>query len=148
MTPNEILKMHEQVIDAWNRHDPKKFISLLDENIVLYDTSVPTPVKGKNQAEQYFNTWVRAFPDLTMKTFNTVISGDNIAAEIECTGTNKGPLKIGDQPEIPATNRKGATKMCFFAKVKDGKTLEVRTYPDVAGMMIQLGLHELAEAHA
>lgn len=148
MTPNEMLKLHEQVVDAWNRHDPKKFISLLDENIVLYDTSIPTPVKGKAQAEQYFNNWVRAFPDFKMKTVNTVIAGDDIAAEIECTGTHKGPLKIGDQPEIPATNRQGKVRMCFFAKVKGEKTLEVRCYPDVAGMMIQLGLHELAEAHA
>jgi predicted ester cyclase len=148
MTANEILKIHEQIIESWNRHDPKKFISFLDENIVLYETSIPKPIKGRVQAEQYFNTWVSAFPDLKMKTVNTVISGDYIAAELECTGTNKGPIKLGDQPEIPATNRQATTRMCFFAKVKDGKTLEVRTYPDIAGMMIQLGLHELAEAHA
>ena len=147
MTPNEILKLHEQVQDSWNRHDAKKFVTLLDENIVFQDMSLPNPLKGKPQVEQYFNKWIGAFPDLRMKTVNTVISGDYIAAEIELTGTNKGPIKIGDRPEIPPTNRQATNRMCFFAKVRNGKTLEVRTYPDMAGMMIQLGLHELAEAH-
>ncbi len=148
MNANDLLKLHEQVVDSWNRHDSKKFVTNLDENIVLHDTSNPKPIKGKAEAEEYFNTWIAAFPDFKMKTLNTVISGDYIAAEVECSGTNTGPLKLGDQPEIPATNRKVTNSVCFFAKVKNGKTIEVRTYPDVAGMMIQLGLHELYEAHA
>jgi len=148
MNTNDLLKLHEQVVDSWNRHDSKKFVTYMDENIVLHDTSNPKPIKGKADAEKYFNTWITAFPDLTMKTLNTVISDDYIAAEVECSGINKGPLKIGDQPEIPATNRKVTIRVCFFAKVKNGKTTEVRTYPDVAGMMVQLGLQEVHEVHA
>lgn len=148
MNVNELLTLHEQVVDSWNRHDSKKFLTYLDENIVLYDTSLPKPVKGKLEAEKYFNLWTTAFPDFKMKTINTVIAGDYVAAEIECTGTHTGPLRIGEQPEIPPTNKRAINRMSFFAKIRDGKTLEVRTYPDVAGMMIQLGLHELAEAHA
>ena len=144
----DLLKLHEQVVDSWNRHDSKKFVTYLDENIVLYDTSNPKPIKGKAKAEEYFNTWIAAFPDFKMKTLNTVISDDYIAAEVECSGTHKGPLKIGDQQEFPATNRKVTNRVCFFAKVKNGKTMEVRTYPDVAGMMVQLGLQEVHEVHA
>jgi predicted ester cyclase len=148
MNANDLLKLHEQVVDSWNRHDSKKFVTYMDENIVLNDTSNPKPIKGKRDAEVYFNTWITAFPDFTMKPLNTVISGDYIAAEVECSGTNKGPLKIGDQPEFPATNKKVTNKVCFFAKVKNGKATEVRTYPDVAGMMVQLGLHEFHVEHA
>ena len=147
MNANDLLKLHEQVVDSWNRHDSKKFVTLMDENIVFNDTGYPRPIKGKADAEKYFNAWVVAFPDFKMKTLNTVISGDFIAAEVECSGTNKGPLKIGDQPEFPATNRKVTNRVCFLAKVKNGKTTEVNIYSDVAGMMVQLGLHEVHEMH-
>lgn len=148
MNANDLLKLHEQVVDSWNRHDSKKFIALMDENIVFNDTGVPRPIKGKADAEKYFNAWIAAFPDFKMKTLNTVISDDCIAAEVECSGTNNGSLKMFDQPEIPATHKKLTSRVSFFAKVKNGKTIDVRIYSDVAGMMIQLGLHELQEAHA
>lgn len=148
MNANDLLKLHEQVVDSWNRHDSKKFVTLMDENIVLNDTGYPRPIRGKADAEKYFNSWVVAFPDFTMKTLNTVISGDYIAAEVECSGTNKGPLKIGDQQEIPATNKKVTNRVCFFAKVKNGKTVDVHVYSDVAGIMTQLGLLEVHEMHA
>ena len=83
-----------------------------------------------------------------MKTLNTIVADDKIAIELEFSGTNTGPLKVGDQPEIPATNKKVTNKGCYFGKVKHGKFVEVRTYPDLAGMMMQLGLLEIHEAHA
>lgn len=148
MNANDLLKLHEQVVDSWNRHDSKKFVALMDENVVFNDTGIPKPIKGKAEVEKYFNAWIAAFPDFKMKTLNTVISDDCIAAEVECSGTNTGALKMSDRPEIPATNKKLTTRDSFFAKVKNGKTIDVRIYSDVAGMMAQLGLHELQEAHA
>lgn len=148
MNANDLLKLHEQVVDSWNRHDSKKFVALMDENVVFNDTGIPKPIKGKAEVEKYFNAWIAAFPDFKMKTLNTVISDDCIAAEVECSGTNTGALKMSDRPEIPATNKKLTTRDSFFAKVKNGKTIDVRIYSDVAGMMVQLGLHELQEAHA
>lgn len=148
MTANDLLKLHEQVIDSWNRHDSKKFLALMDENVVFNDTGIPRPIKGKAEVEKYFTEWIAAFPDFKMKTLNTVISDDCIAAEVECSGTHTGSLKTFDRPEIPATNKKLTSRISFFAKVKNGKTIDVRIYSDVAGMMTQLGLHELQEAHA
>jgi ketosteroid isomerase-like protein len=148
MTPSDFLKLHEQIVESWNRHDVKKFISYLDENIMIYDPTFPKPFKGRLAAEQYFNGWVRAFPDFTMKTLNPVISSDYIAVEVECSGTHLGPLTLGEQPEIPATNKKAVTRICFFAREKNGKVAEVRTYPDMIGLLVQLGLYELAELQA
>jgi steroid delta-isomerase-like uncharacterized protein len=148
MSANEILKLHEQAIDSWNRHDPRKFSSYVDENVVWNDTATPDPIRGKAGAEEFLNNWIRAFPDFTMKTVSTIVTEDRIAAELEFSGTNRGPLKVGDQPEIPATNRKVINRGCIFAKVKNGRFVELRSYPDMAGMMMQLGLMEIHEAHA
>jgi predicted ester cyclase len=148
MNANDMLRLHEETIDAWNRHDPKRFVSYIDENTIWNDTSTPEPIRGKAGAEEFLKKWITAFPDFKMKTLSTVISDDSIAAELEFSGTNTGPLKVGDQPEIPATNRKVINRGCVFGKVKDGKFIEVRSYPDLAGMMMQLGIFETHEAHA
>jgi predicted ester cyclase len=148
MTTNDVLKLHNDVMDSWNRHDTKKFLTYVDENVVWRDIASPEPFKGKKGAEEFFNNWKTAFPDFKIKTQSTVISGDTIAVELEFSGTNSGPLKVGDQPEIHATNKKVTNKGCYFGKVKNGKFTEVHTYPDLAGMMMQLGLMEMHEAHA
>jgi predicted ester cyclase len=145
MNANDVIKLNDAVMDSWNRHDTKKFLTYCDENIVWRDSASPEPTRGKAGAGDFFNMWTTAFPDFRIKTLNQVANDDSIAVEIEFTGTNTGPLKMGDQPEIPATNRKVTNNGCYFGKVKNGKFTEVHTYPDLAGMMVQLGLQE---AHA
>ena len=112
------------------------------------DTATPDPIRGKAGAQEFLNKWINAFPDFRMKTLSATVEDDRIAVELEFSGTNNGPLKVGDQPEIPATHRKVINRGCFFAKVKNGKFVEMRSYPDMAGMMMQLGLMEIHEAHA
>ena len=145
MSANDVIKLNDAVMDSWNRHDTKKFLTYCDESIVWRDSASPEPARGKAGAEEFFNMWTTAFPDFRLKTLNQVANDDSIAVEIEFTGTNTGPLKMGDQPEIPATNRKVTNNGCYFGKVKNGKFTEVHSYPDLAGMMVQLGLQE---AHA
>jgi len=146
MSANDVIKLNDAVMDSWNRHDTKKFLTYCDENIVWKDLASPEPMKGKQAAENFFNMWSTAFPDFTLKIINQVATDDKIAVELEFTGTNTGPLKMGDQPAIPATNRKITNKGCYFGKVKNGTFTEVSTYPDLAGMMVSLGLQEAAHA--
>ena len=147
MNPQDVKKLNEEIIDCWNRHDVKKFLTYLDDNIVWQDSSSPDALKGKAAAEQFFSGWDVAFPDFKMKLLNTIISGDDIAVELLFTGTNTGTLRMGEQ-EIPATNRKVSNKGSYFAKLKGEKVAEIHSYPDLAGMMAELGLHEPHEAHA
>src|SRR5215470_13492787 len=112
MSSNDLLKLHEQTVDSWNSHDPKKFSSYVDENLIWNDTSSPEPIRGKAGAEAFLTNWMTAFPDFKMRTLNVLISEDRIAAELEFSGTNTGPLKVDGQPEIPATNRKVTNRGC------------------------------------
>ena len=147
MNVNDVLKLNEEVIKSWNRHDTEKFLSYCDEKIVWKDLSNPEPFKGKDGARKFFSQWLTAFPDLNIKVINSFANTDSIAVEVEFSGKNTGPLKMGEMPETPATNKQvTASKGSYFGWVKDGKFTEVHTYPDLAGMMAQLGL--MQEAHA
>ncbi len=73
-------------------------------------------------------------------TDRVVVIGDNaVATEITWEGTNTGPLAMGGM-ELPPTGRRITGRGSYIAKVRDGKIVEFRSHPDVAGMMMQLGL--------
>jgi predicted ester cyclase len=69
---------------------------------------------------------------------NRVVGDDSVAAEIEFTGTNTGPLAMGGQ-EMPPTGRTVTGHGTYFAKAGDGRITEFHAHPDIAGMMMQLG---------
>jgi hypothetical protein len=41
---------------------------------------------------------------------------------------------------IPATSRRVTGHGDYFPRVRNGKIIEFRTHPDIAGMMMQLGM--------
>jgi predicted ester cyclase len=63
-----------------------------------------------------------------------------VAAEIDFAGTNTGDLQMAPGATIPATGRTVHGKGTYFVRFQDGKPVEVHSYPDSAGMMMQLGL--------
>jgi len=63
---------------------------------------------------------------------------DAVAAEIEFTGTNTGPMLMAGK-EIPPTNETVTGRGIYIARVRGGEIAEFNSYPDVAGMMMQLG---------
>jgi predicted ester cyclase len=72
---------------------------------------------------------------------NRVITDDQLAGELEFTGTNSGALQLAPgAPAIPATGKMVNGKGTYFVRFKNGRAGEVHTYPDAAGMMMQLGL--------
>ena len=148
MTTQEVLNLNKSVLETWNAHDTKKFLSFCDESVVWIDTGIPDPFRGKEEAGNFFNMWTKAFPDLKIKLVNAIANETSIACEIEFSGTNTGALVMPGQPEIAATNRTVSNKGSYFANVRNGKVIEVRSYPDRVGMMTQLGLMQEQHAHA
>lgn len=141
MTTQEVIQLNADVIASWNAHDVEKWLSHCDENIVITDTGSPEPYIGKAGAREFIEQWNIAFPDFKISQIETVANETSIAARLEFSGTNSGPLR-----EIPATQRKVVnSKGVYFAKVKDGKVVELNTYPDTIGMMMQLGLMPMPE---
>lgn len=141
MSVQENLKLDEKNFEAWNAHDVDGSLALYADDIVWQDVGSPQAFQGKEAVRQYIQGWFSAFPDIKITVTNRVITEDQVAGELEFTGTNNGPLQFAPgMPAIPATGKKANGKATYFVRIKNGKAVEVHTYPDTAGMMMQLGL--------
>lgn len=141
MSVAENTKLDEDFMAAWNAHDADRAIALLADDVVWQDVTIPEAMRGKTAVRQYIQGWFKAFPDMKAVVKNRVVTEEQVAAELEFTGTNTGPLQMAPgMPEIPATGKKVTGKGTYFVRIRNGKAATVHTYPDAAGMMMQLGL--------
>ena len=142
MSMQETQKVDDAVMAAWNSHNLDALVALCADNIVWHDLASPEPMRGKEGARMFMQGWNTAFPDFVIQQKNRVVTDDQVAVEVAFSGTNKGPLQgPPGTPAIPATGKKVTnSKGAYFARVQGGKVVEVHTYPDMPGMMMQLGL--------
>ena len=147
MSKEELEQLDDRGMSAWDAHDAEAFVGLLSDDFVLNDWTIEEPIRDKERVRQYFNTWMTAFPDMRVKQTSRVIGDDAVAAEIEFTGTNSGPLQMAGN-QIPPTNRRVTGRGTYVARVRDGKVVEFSAHPDAAGMMMQLGLMPQMPVHS
>jgi steroid delta-isomerase-like uncharacterized protein len=138
MSREEIERLDDQGMAAWDAHDANAFADLFADRFAINDVAVPEPITTKDGARQYAQGWFTAFPDMRIKQTNRVVSDDAVASEVQFTGTNTGPMMMAGN-EIPPTGKSVMGKGVYIARVKDGKVVEFNSYPDIAGMMMQLG---------
>ena len=139
MSIQDNLKYDEEEIAAWNAHDVERALAIFPDDVMWHDVGSPQ-VMNKDGIRQYLQGWFSAFPDIQITVTNRVITEDHVAAELNFKGTNSGDLQLGPGATIPATGRTVNGKGTYFVRFKDGKPVEVHSYPDLAGMMMQLGL--------
>jgi steroid delta-isomerase-like uncharacterized protein len=141
MSVEDVRRLEERGIQAWDQHDIEGFLSLFEDNAQWVDVVMPQPMRGKEAFRQYMQGWFTAFPDMRARSTNRVVTDDAVASEVEFEGTHTGPLQgPPGTPGIPATGKKVRGKGTFFAKVSNGKIVEFHSYPDMAGTLMQLGL--------
>jgi steroid delta-isomerase-like uncharacterized protein len=139
MSREEIEKLDDQGMASWDTHDTEGFVGMLADDFVLRDWTMAEPIRDKDGVRAYFNAWMTAFPDMRVTRHNRVVGDDAVAAEIEFTGTNTGPMVMGGM-EMPPTGKSVVGRGSYIARVKDGKVVEFSAHPDAAGIMMQLGL--------
>ena len=141
MSTQENIKLDEEFIAGWNARDADRAVAVLSDDVVWQDLGSPEPLRGKDAARQLIRGWFAAFPDLDSVVKNRVVTEDQVAVEVEFTGTNTGPLQMAaGAPAIPATGKKVQNRGVYFLRIRNGKGVEVHSYPDAAGLMMQLGL--------
>jgi steroid delta-isomerase-like uncharacterized protein len=140
MSVQDNIKLDEEEIAAWNAHDVERALAVFPDEVVWQDISSPQPFPGKDAIRQYLQGWFSAFPDIKITVTNRVATEDAVASEIDFLGTNTGALQLAPGAAIPATGRQVRGKGTYFVRFQDGKAVEVHSYPDLAGMMMQLGL--------
>jgi len=138
MSREELERLDDQGMSAWDDHDTDAWVSLFADDFALYDWTIPEPIRDKEGVRQYFSAWMTAFPDMRVKQTSRVVGEDAVAAEIEFSGTNSGPIVMAGN-QIPPTNKTVTGRGSYIAWARDGKVVEFRSHPDVAGMMMQLG---------
>jgi steroid delta-isomerase-like uncharacterized protein len=139
MSREDLERLDDQGIAAWDNHKPDAFVEMLSDGFVVRDLGIPEPLRTKDEVRAYAQSWFTAFPDLHVVRTNIVVGDESVASEIEFTGTNTGPLVMGGM-EIPATGKAVIGRGAYFVRVKDGKVVEFTNHTDAAGLMIQLGL--------
>jgi steroid delta-isomerase-like uncharacterized protein len=140
MTQEAVERIDDQGMAAWDGHDVDGFIDLFADDFVWTDLTLPEPMRTREQARQYMQGWFMAFPDMRVQQTNRVVSDDAVAAEIEFTGTNTGPMLMGGG-EVPPTGTSVLGRGAYFARVnQDGQMVLFSSHPDVAGLMMQLDL--------
>ena len=138
MSRADVERIDDQGIAAWDSHDADAFADLMADDFVWTDLTLPEPMRTKAEARQYAKTWFTAFPDMSVKQTNRVVGDDAVAAEVQFTGTNTGPMMMAGR-EIPPTGKDVVARGSYFAKIEDGRIVEFHSHPDVAGLMMQLG---------
>jgi len=139
MSIQDNIKQDQEEIAAWNAHDVERALAVFADNVTWQDTGSPQAM-NKDGIRQYLQGWFSAFPDIQITVINRVVTEDQVAAEINFSGTNSGDLQLAPGATIPATGRRVNGKGTYFVRFQDGKPVEVHSYPDLAGMMMQLGL--------
>jgi steroid delta-isomerase-like uncharacterized protein len=139
MSVRDVEQLDERGMTAWDKHNTDEFADLFADGFVYRDSSLPEPLHSKDAIKQYMQGWYTAFPDMHVRQTNRVANEDAVSAEIEFIGTNSGPLMMGGQ-QLPPTGRSVVGHGAYFAKVRDGKIVEFSAHPDVAEMMMQLGM--------
>ncbi|BAS07693.1 hypothetical protein AHiyo4_11150 [Arthrobacter sp. Hiyo4] len=139
MSRAEVEQIDDRGMAAWDQHDTAAFADLLADDFTFSDVMVPEPFRTRDEVRTYMDSWFTAFPDMHITTTRRVVTDDEVAGEVEFTGTNTGPLRMGGR-EIPATGKSVVGTGAYFASVRDGKIASFRAHPDVASMMGQLGL--------
>lgn len=138
MSSKDVERIDDQGMASWDTRDPDVFVSIFADEFVLNDIGSPEPIRDKDGVRAYAQAWFTAFPDMSVKQTNRVVSDDAVAAEVEFTGTNTGPMMMAGK-EIPPTGKMVVGRGTYFARVQNGKVVEFNSYPDIAGMMMQLG---------
>jgi steroid delta-isomerase-like uncharacterized protein len=127
--------------EAWDTHQIDAFVDLLADDFVLRDTTISAPITTRDGVREYVRAWLTAFPDMRIRRTSCLVddADDTVAAEVEFTGTHTGPLTVGSR-QVPPTGRAIVARGAYFARVKDGRFVELSFHPDQAGVLAQLGL--------
>jgi steroid delta-isomerase-like uncharacterized protein len=141
MSHQENTRIIERWITAVNTKDYDGYADLFSNDVIFRSTANSEPVRGKDAVRAQLQEAHTSFPDYYLKLENSILAEDQFACEIEASGTNIEDINLGPgAPPIPATGKRFRTQVSFVATVEGGKVSEVHIYPDIMGMMRQLGL--------
>lgn len=139
---NRIEKMKDIVtnhLKAFSRSDWKAYSAIFSDGAIYEEEATGRRVQGVEEIVRCVEPWMRAFPDLQARIKDTVVAGDALVAELEWTGTHKGPL-AGPFGSIPPTGKAGKLLAVEVVRFDGDRIREIRHYFDLLSLLRQLGV--------
>ena len=91
---------------------------------------------GRDQVRSYYQTLLKAAPDLNIDVQKQHVTDDAVILEVVISGTHRGPWR-----GLPATGRRLEFPLCgVYSFGADGKLAGERIYYDRATVLRQLGV--------
>ena len=140
MTELELRKLDDEMVGAFMEHNIDLILSHCSDDVLMHDFGAE-PVHGKDAAREYLAQQFAMTSDERAVQTRRIIGDNELFAELDWSAANTGDIPMPDGSTIPATGRSFSTRVAYYARVNDaGEVIELRGYPDIAGMMGQLGL--------
>lgn len=139
ITVEKMKEIFGKLQKAFLQGDWKTYKQLLSDRPIYEEEATGRRVTGADEIINAIEPWRRAFPDLDQKVKEIIATGDALVAEVEWSGTHKGPL-AGPFGTIPATNRYGKTPAVMVVRFDGERVREMRHYFDLLTLLRQIGV--------
>lgn len=132
---SDIQAVVQQVLAAWNSHDPARVAAFYTEDCRVMDVAIAEPPVGREGVRQMFEAYYHTFPDLEITPDVIITEGNQVAVFWTARATHQGPIL-----NIPPSGRRVSARGVNYLVLRQGKVCETLTIWDVAGMLRDLGL--------
>jgi len=147
MNAQNALQLRENlgiVEEAWincvNKRKSHEFLKLHSEEVIMYDPTLPEPLRGRKALDSWFMGLFKMFPDYQVEKERIFAQEDWVCLESIESGTLKGAIIGPSGQTVPPTDKAFRIRSCTVCNVQHGKIREVRVYYDVMTLLTQLGL--------
>jgi len=119
----------------FEKKDEKALAAMMTDDVVHADLAQADDVKGKEAAKKELAAWFKAFPDVKMNATHAWAFGDIVVAEVETTGTFKGPLG-----PLKPNGKTATTHAVDVVEMSGGKIARVTSYTNGRDFLMKYDL--------
>jgi steroid delta-isomerase-like uncharacterized protein len=116
----------------------------ISPDAVIRQTGVEGESRDREKDKNFIQGYIRAFPDMYWTLTDVIAQGNLVSASWTATGTHQGPLQLPNGKTIEATNHKCIGRGITVSEFKNNKIVSQDVYWDMADLLRQLGVLELA----
>jgi steroid delta-isomerase-like uncharacterized protein len=129
------------VEEGWNKGNLALIDQLFAPNFVQHEPP-PETVTNREALRPYVSAYLSAFPDLRFSIDDLIAEGDKVVWRFTAKGTNNGPL-MG----MPPSGKNCIITGQIILRLENSRMVEAWLNLDALGMMQQLGVIQMAQAH-
>lgn len=119
----------------FEKKDEKAMAALMADDVVHTDLAQSDDVKGKEAVKKELAAWFKAFPDVKMNVTHAWSFGDTVVAEVETSGTFKGPLG-----PLKPNGKSATTHGVEVLEMSGGKIAKVTSYANAREFLLKYDL--------